>query len=104
MIDEANEEVGRRKNLPRAGLTALNLIAPGLGIARLGNWRLAAPFLLAPFVLIALVTFGMGHFPITSYDGALFALLLLLGLLAVYPELRSKASNHLDRRGKHAKS
>lgn len=81
MIDEANKEVGRRKNLPRAGLTALNLIAPGLGIARLGNWRLAAPFLLAPFVLIALVTFGMGHFPITSYDGALFALLLLLGLL-----------------------
>ena len=82
MNDETHDQLDRRRCLPRAGVTALNLIAPGLGIARLGRWRLAAPFLLAPFVLIALVTLGMGHFPITSYYGALLALLLLLGFLA----------------------
>lgn len=82
MNDVTHDQVGRRKYPARAGITALNLIAPGLGIARLGKWRLAAPFLLAPFVLIALVTVGMGNFPITSYDGALFALVVVFGLLA----------------------
>jgi len=82
MNDGSHEQVGPRKPMARVGITALNLIVPGLGIARLGNWRLAASFFVAPFVLIALVTFAMGHFPINSYAGAVFALLVLLGLLA----------------------
>ena len=82
MSDETHDQLARRNNLARGGITALNLIAPGLGLARLGNWRVAVPFLAAPFALMALFTFGMGHFPITSYGSALFALVAVLGVLA----------------------
>ena len=82
MNDIAHEQLKPRGYLARAGVTALNLIAPGLGIARLGNWRLAAPFLLAPFVLFALFTVGMGYFPISSYNLALFALVVVVGFVA----------------------
>lgn len=81
MEDGTGDQIGRRTNLARAGVTALNLIAPGLGLARLGDWRVAVPILLAPFALMALVTVGMGHFPITSYGRAILALIVVLGLL-----------------------
>jgi len=77
----SDDRVRRRTHLARVGVTALNLIAPGLGIARLGNWRLAVPFIVAPFVCIALVNFSMGHFPVSSFSGALLGLLLLVSLL-----------------------
>jgi signal peptidase I len=82
MTDVTHDEMSRRKYPARAGVTALNLIAPGLGLARLGNWRAAVPFLLAPFALFALFTLGMGHFPITSYGRAIFALTVVFGSLA----------------------
>jgi signal peptidase I len=82
MNDASHDEMGRRKYPARAGVTALNLIAPGLGLARLGNWRVAVPFLLTPFALFALFTLGMGHFPITSYGRAVFALAVVLSSLA----------------------
>jgi signal peptidase I len=63
-------------------VTALNLIAPGLGLGRLGKWRIAVPFLVAPFAMIPLVAVGMGHLPITNYERALFAVIVLLCLFA----------------------
>lgn len=78
----SQNQTGPRSNLARAGVTALNLIAPGLGLARLAEWRLAVPILLAPLALIALVTIGMGHLRVTSYRRTLLALVVLLGLLA----------------------
>jgi len=80
--DGPDDQMRRRNFLPRAGLAALNLIAPGLGLLRLGNWRAGVPFLVAPFVLIALSTFGMGHAPVTSYARAVVALILIFSVLA----------------------
>ena len=82
MNTDTHEHSGRRTPAARVGVAALNLLAPGLGLARLGNWRGALPFLAAPFVLILLVTFGMGHFPITSYGRVLLTLVVILGLAA----------------------
>lgn len=82
MNDRTCDQAGRRSYRARSGVTALNLIAPGLGLLRLGNWRAGVTLLLAPFALLALVTFGMGHLPITSYGRAIFALVVVLGLLA----------------------
>jgi signal peptidase I len=80
--DDTHEHFSRRTSVARVGVAALNLIAPGLGLARLGDWRVALPFLAAPFVLAALITFGMGHFPISGYGRAILVLVVLLGLLA----------------------
>lgn len=82
MNDVAHDQERRRKYPARIGITALNLIAPGLGLLRLGDWRLAVMFLLAPFALAMPVTFGMGHLPITSYGRAVLALVMILGLAA----------------------
>ncbi|MDB5699619.1 MAG: Signal peptidase [Alphaproteobacteria bacterium] len=82
MNDGVHGQECRRKFPARFGITALNLIAPGLGLLRLGYWRLAVPFLLAPFAVAVPVTFGMGHLPITSYGRAVFVLVVFLGLLA----------------------
>jgi signal peptidase I len=82
MNDTTYDQMDARTNLARAGITALNLIAPGLGLLRLGNWRVAVPFLLAPFAMLALFTLGMGYFPITNYGRAVFALVVVLGLWA----------------------
>lgn len=80
--DRADDEVHRRSYQARAGITALNLIAPGLGLIRVGDWRTGALALLAPFALLALTEFGMGRLPITSYGRAAFALVVVLGFMA----------------------
>lgn len=80
--DGVHGQERRRKFPARIGIAALNLIAPGLGLLRLGYWRLAVLFLLAPFALAVPVTFGMGHLPITSHGRALLALVIILGLAA----------------------
>lgn len=72
-----------RKYPARIGITALNLIAPGLGLLRLGYWRFAVLFLLAPFALIGAGTFAMGHLRIASYGGAVLALVIILALSAL---------------------
>lgn len=82
MRDEIQATADRRGYRARAGVTALNLIAPGLGLIRIGDWRSGMLFLSAPFALAALVTFGFGHLPVTSYAGALSALVLVIALLA----------------------
>ena len=82
MEDSVDGPKIRRTLSARVGVSALNLIVPGLGLLRLGNWREATFFFLVPFALFILVTFGMGHFPIASYGRALFALIVLLTLWA----------------------
>ena len=82
MNDRADDVVRLRSYRARAGITALNLIAPGLGLICVGDWRTGALALLAPFALLALIEFGMGHLPITSYGSAVFALVVVLGLMA----------------------
>ena len=85
MTDATSDEMSGRTRLARTAITALNLIAPGLGLLRLGNWRAAVIFLLAPFAMLPLLTFGMGHLPLTSYGRVVFALVMAIGLWgAVY--------------------
>jgi len=82
MNEITHDQGGRRSYRARTGIAALNLIAPGLGLFRVGNWRVGALFLLAPFLMLPLFAFGMGHLPITSYGGAILTLVMILGLLA----------------------
>jgi signal peptidase I len=85
MVEAENNQGKRRSYAARIGITALNLILPGLGLLRLGQWRNGILALLMPFPLLILFTFGMGHFPITSHESALFALGVISCLtLAVY--------------------
>ena len=72
---------GRRSYLARTGITALNLIAPGLGLLRVGEWRAGTLLLIAPFILLILFTLGMGRLPITSFGGALLALATAVALM-----------------------
>ena len=70
-----------RRNAPaRVGVSALNLILPGLGLIRLGNWR-GALFFAAPVALGALITFGFGHLPVTGFGTAVAALALVTALI-----------------------
>lgn len=74
-MDEASYgREDRRGYLARGGITALNLIVPGLGLLRVGEWRAGALLLIAPFILILLVGLGMGCLPITSFGHAVLAL------------------------------
>ena len=66
----------------RIGIVALNLIAPGLGLCRVGNWRGAVLTLLATLALLALLSFGQGHFPVEGFASAIFGLVLAMGLTA----------------------
>ena len=76
-----DEPADRRRVRTRVGITALNLILPGLGLIRLGDRRGAMLAFVAPFVLGALVTFGFGYLPITGYGVAVAALVLAIVLL-----------------------
>lgn len=82
MGNETGGYPARRSFRTRAGITALNLISPGLGLLRVGDWRKGLVFLLAPFALIALFTFGLGNLPITNFVRAVSALVAVLALLA----------------------
>ena len=82
MTYRADDQVPTRSYAARAGITALNLLSPGLGLIRVGAMRVAAMFLIAPFVLIAVMAFGVAHLPITNYAHALIALVAVLTSLA----------------------
>lgn len=85
MIDRAAGPPTPRGHAARIGITVLNLIVPGLGLFRVGNFRAGVLLVSAPLALIALVTFGMGHFPIVSYRRAVLALAVVIGLVtAIY--------------------
>ncbi len=81
MHDTVTEPAGRRSKRARLGVTALNLILPGLGLIRVGDRRGAMLALVAPFALAVLVTVGLGHLPITGYGTALSALILVIAVL-----------------------
>lgn len=82
MINRASGQINVRSRGARAGIAALNLISPGLGLLRIGHWRSGVLFLLAPFLLGALLIFAIGHFPITSYGRAVLALAAVVVLAA----------------------
>lgn len=67
----------------RIGIAALNLLAPGAGLLRLGQWRLAAAFLLAPIAALLLLIILFAALPELSFDAlvaaAVFVLLVALG-------------------------
>jgi signal peptidase I len=81
MNDTIEDPVDRRSVPVRVGVSALNLILPGLGLVRIGDWR-GALFFVAPVALGALITFGFGHLPITGFGTAVSALVLVTVLLA----------------------
>lgn len=78
MNDEPSDGADFRSYGARAGITALNLIAPGLGLLRVGNWRAGVILLVAPPALMALTTLAMGHLPISSYRQIIIALAVLV--------------------------
>lgn len=85
MNDTIEDSVDRRSGPARVGVAALNLILPGLGLIRVGDRRGAALTFMAQFALAALVTFGLGHLPISGYGVAVAALVLVITLFgAVY--------------------
>jgi signal peptidase I len=61
----------------RIGLAALNLLAPGAGLLRLGQWRAAAAFLFVPLASLLLLIVLFAGLPELSFG----ALLVLGGLL-----------------------
>jgi signal peptidase I len=62
----------------RIRVAALNILAPGAGLLRLGEGRLAAGFLLAPLACLALLVLLFAVLPELSFGG-----LFVLGSLAV---------------------
>ena len=89
MNDTIEDPVDRRSVPARVGVSALNLILPGLGLIRIGDWR-GALFFVAPVALGALITFGFGHLPIAGFGTAVSALALvtvLLGAMYMAPIL-----------------
>jgi signal peptidase I len=83
MTDAVDDQGEPRGFASRAGVTALNLISPGLGLLRLGAWRAGAFFLLVPFALFMLVTVAIGYLPLTTYGRILSGLFVLLGVTVV---------------------
>jgi len=69
-----------RGYLARVGITSLNLITPGLGLLRVGDWRTAALFAIAPFILIILFTLGMALLPVTSFRRVVLGLATVVSL------------------------
>lgn len=98
MHDTVTEPAGRRSKRARLGITALNLILPGLGLIRIGHWRTAVLFFLVPLCFGGLITFGLGHWPITGYRSAVAALVLVVALLGatyIVPMVRTwRLSRH----------
>jgi len=65
----------------RIGVTALNLLFPGLGLFRIGRWKSGICFAAAPFTLVGLITFGLG-FCLVSYAAVLIAATLAISAIA----------------------
>jgi signal peptidase I len=83
--DVTSDAIERRGAGARAGIAALNLLFPGLGLFRLGEWRAGILVMIAPLALIAAMTAGMGMLPITSYGAAVTAFAAVLALVvAIY--------------------
>jgi signal peptidase I len=65
----------------------LNVLAPGLGLLRVGSWRAALPWLVAPTVLILALTLVLALIPVPGFRAlagivGLFLLAFLLVLIA----------------------
>jgi signal peptidase I len=76
---------GKRGVAARTGVAALNLLAPGAGLLRLGEGRLAAVFLLVPIASLVLAILLFAALPELSF-GALLVLggyFVLIGLGAI---------------------
>ncbi len=83
MTDQAYDPASRRSRSSRIGITALNLVTPGLGLFRVGRWRSGMLFLAAPFSLAAVFVIGLGHLPGASYGIVLSAAVLAITLMAM---------------------
>ncbi len=73
---QESDERGERSIAARLGISALNLLLPGLGLLRLSNWRAAAWFVTLQFLALALIWSGyavIDHMTFGIYL-ALFAL------------------------------
>ena len=82
MIELTASEAKASSYPVRAGISALNFLTPGLGLLRLGHWRSGAILVCAPFLLLALLTLGMGLFPVSGYGSAVVTLVIVSALLA----------------------
>ncbi len=63
MTDIPAQGESERRIPARAGIAALNLLMPGLGLLRLGNMRAAIGYIAAPFLAVALIwlVYGSVH-------------------------------------------
>ena len=77
-----NEDMTKRSTPARIGISALNLLAPGLGVLRLGHgsmgiaWLAAIPLMLVAVIILAALA------PTATFVGAVIvaALILIIGL------------------------
>lgn len=82
----------------------LNVLAPGMGLLRLGSWRAALLWLVAPTVLILALTLVLAVIPVPGFSAlagivGLFLLAFLLFLIApaVLTWRRSRARSPASR-------
>ena len=68
---------GRRGFLPRAGIALLNLLGPGLGLLRLGDWPLAIATIVCSFSALLFIRVG----PSLPFPAWLAAMILVIGAL-----------------------
>jgi len=85
MDEQGGDGSIRRGGWARVGILALNLIAPGLDVLRVGDWRRGLLCLIAPYGAVGLIVVGIGLVPIGSYSAAVGAMVVIIGvMLAVY--------------------
>jgi signal peptidase I len=75
----------RRSWLARIGVAALNLIAPGLGLVRIGRWRAGLLAVILPgLIILGLAAIGAAAPPTGFYAFAAVVGLLLVGSAVLY--------------------
>lgn len=80
-----SDEINRRSTGARIGIVALNLLAPGLGLLRLGISRTTLILLLAPvtILLLSILLFAIAP-TATPVPTAIYIVVLVLTILAIY--------------------
>ena len=79
-MHEVEGEEGRRSFAARAGVSLLNLLAPGVGLIRIGRSRAGVAFLLAIFVLLLFLAAAASVLPTMTPTGFILLLALLVPL------------------------
>ncbi len=78
--DPAAPPASRRSLAARVGLAALSVFVPGLGLVRLGRWRLGLGFMAAPLVVLPLLALVLGTVRVVGHGQLVAAVAAALAL------------------------